>query len=95
MTAISLVQLREALAPLVGLEQNTLVRAKRFRFRIAPEGLLIAPVSSGIERVVAWPAVEAVLTRFNSEKSFLPSRYKDLSFNASYVLALLKASSLA
>jgi hypothetical protein len=95
MELVSLEQFKKAVSRLDGSELRTLKRGSAFRIRMATEGLLIAPASSGVERLVTWPSIAVVLERFNRERSLSPSRYQDLSFNKSYILALLKATNLA
>lgn len=90
--AVTLQHFRRALAPLDGTEVRTLSRGRPFRIRVVRDGLVFAPLSSGKERTVSWAAVGAVLTRFVSTGSFVPLHYRDKSFHASYILALLKAT---
>ena len=94
MSKVSLGQFKSAVTAIDGAELRTLKRGSAFRVRVATQGLLIAPRSSGVERLVTWASIGPVLERFSEGGSLSPSHYQDLSFNKSYVLAILKATKL-
>jgi hypothetical protein len=68
----------------------TLTRKIPFRVEVAGSFLEITPGSSQIPRRERRDSVASILARFSKNLSFQMSGYQDLSFNASYVLAILK-----
>lgn len=70
---------------------TTMVRKTRFRVEIVDSVLEITPVSSGGVRRENKTSIGALLARFDKTRSFQMSDYRDVSFNASYVLALVHA----
>lgn len=68
----------------------TLQRKNPFHVEVVGNFLEIMPGSSKTPRRESRDSVAAVLARFAKIVSFKMSDYQDLSFNASYVLALLK-----
>lgn len=68
----------------------TLRRKSPFRIEVVGNFLEITPGSSKAPRRESRDSVAAVLARFSKIVSFQMSDYQELSFNASYVLALLK-----
>jgi hypothetical protein len=46
---------------------------------------------SGKPRMQQWKYVERVLKRYNEKRSLHPSAYTDLTRNASYILAVVRA----
>jgi len=70
---------------------TTMVRKTKFRVEVVDNFLEITPVSSGGVRRENKTNIGALLARFDKTRSFQMSDYQDVSFNASYVLALVKA----
>jgi len=70
---------------------RTMVRKTEFRIELIDSCLEIIPASSGGARRESKAAVSGLLARFDKTRSFQMSDYRDVSFNASYVLALVKA----
>jgi len=70
---------------------RTIVRKTQFRIEVIDSCLEITPASSGGARRESKAAVSGLLARFDKTGSFQMSDYQDVSFNASYVLALVKA----
>jgi hypothetical protein len=70
---------------------RTMVRKTQFRIEVIDSCLEITPASSGGARRESKAAVSGLLARFDKTRSFQMSDYQDVSFNASYVLALVKA----
>lgn len=70
---------------------TTMVRKNQFRVEVVDNFLEITPVSSGGVRRENKTNICALLARFDKTRSFQMSDYQDVSFNASYVLALVKA----
>jgi len=70
---------------------RTMVRKTQFRIEVIDSCLEITPASSGGARRESKAAVSSLLARFDKTRSFQMSDYQDVSFNASYVLALVKA----
>lgn len=68
----------------------TLRRKTPFRVEVVGNFLEITPESSRATRRENRDTVAAVLARLSKTASFRMSDYKDLSFNASYVLAMVK-----
>lgn len=70
---------------------RTMVRKTQFRVEIVENFLEITPASSGGRRRESKSSISSLLARFDKTRSFQMSDYQDVSFNASYVLALVKA----
>jgi hypothetical protein len=68
-----------------------MVRKTQFRIEIIDNCLEITPESSGGARRESKAAVSNLLAQFDKTRSLQMSDYRDVSFNASYVLALVKA----
>lgn len=74
-------------------EGETLVtRAQQAAFSICvvPEGLKITPTFSGKPRVVRKEEIRSVLGEYARSGSTQPADYQSLSFNSSYLLALIR-----
>jgi len=69
----------------------TLRRKTPFRVEVVGNFLEITPESSSAPRRESRDSIVAVLARLTKTASFQMSDYKDLSFNASYVLAMVKS----
>lgn len=76
---------------LQGETLRTMVRKTQFRVEVVESFLEITPVSSGGPRRESKATITGLLARFDKTRSFQMSDYQDVSFNASYVLALVKA----
>jgi hypothetical protein len=70
---------------------ETLVRRTQFRVEVVGSFLDITPTSSNDARREGKATVAAVLARLGKTGSFQMSDYKDVSFNASYILAIVKS----
>lgn len=74
------------------LRGNTLVtlhRKKPFTVAVIGGALEITP-STGTPRATDRRHIQDLLRRLNETGSFQPGRYVDVTFNASYILALVK-----
>jgi hypothetical protein len=89
MTAMSLSQFRTAVSGFQGHSFVTLAREQPFVLQIEPDALAFA-IATGKVRRESWNQVERVLERFAQTESFQPSKYVDVTHNASYVLKVLK-----
>jgi hypothetical protein len=69
---------------------HTLKRAKPFYVSVEAEALRFTPAESERRRSARTEPVKKVLQRLKETGSFEPSEYKEFSFNASYVLALVR-----
>lgn len=69
----------------------TLTRKTPFWVAVIGNVIEITPGSSKAPRRESRDSIAAVLERFNRTLSFQMSDYQDLSFNASYILALVKS----
>jgi hypothetical protein len=70
---------------------TTTVRKTPFRVEVVGSYLEITPGSSKASRRESKANITALLARLGKTMSFQMSDYQDISFNASYVLALVKA----
>lgn len=74
------------------LEGETLVTGAQqaaFSVCVVPEGLKITPASSGTSRVVRREQIRRVLDEYARSGSTRPVDYQSVSFNSSYLLALI------
>src|SRR4051812_4013045 len=69
---------------------ETLHRPKLFRVSVDGSKLYITPESKE-PRVTTRDRIGEVIEKLGATGSFQPSQYKHLTYNASYVLALVKA----
>lgn len=76
---------------LQGETLRTMVRKTQFRVEVVDSFLEITPALSGGPRRESKATISGLLARFDKTRSFQMSDYQDVSFNASYVLALVKA----
>jgi hypothetical protein len=74
---------------LEGERLSTLARGAEFTLRVLPAGVEITPTSSGEPRLVSREIVQAVCDEYLQSQSLRPSDYKDVSFDASYLLAVI------
>lgn len=90
MAPMTLERFRSVAVSIDGRELQIIRQRRRFRIDIAQSGLMITPTSSGKHRSLPWSVVARVLERLNETGSFAPGDYRDQTFDASYVLAILK-----
>ena len=69
----------------------TLKRAKPFFVNVESGRLRFTPAKSSSVRRSNTEEIKSVLKRFADTGSFEPGKYSEISFNASYVLALVDA----
>ena len=86
---MTLAQFKLRVAPLDGQTLHTASRRRPFALKVLPDGMSITP-STERERFVSWTMMESILERFRDLRSFTPVRYHDLTFDSSYVMAILK-----
>lgn len=87
--AITLQDFRTRVAALDSLTFETTARRRPFVLHVEDGGLRFA-ISTGKQRRHDWSDVERVLERYEQCRTFNPSQYTDVTFNASYVLAVLR-----
>jgi hypothetical protein len=75
---------------LEGEALQTLWRKQTFYVAVIGQNLEFTPASSRVSRDERHDQVAAILQRLAQTGSFRTSDYADLSFNASYVLTLVK-----
>ena len=90
MASMTLARYKGLVASLDRETLQTMKQGRRFRLDVVGAGLAITPSSSGKTRSLPWPQVARVLERFDQTHSYTPGSYRDLTFDASYVLATLK-----
>lgn len=90
----SLREFKLRIAPFDGRRLETGVRQLGFVVHVVPEGLAFTPDSTGRVRIENWARIEAVLDQFNEFGSTRSGDYHDLTYNSSYLLALLRAAVL-
>jgi len=73
-----------------GATLHTLTRGAAFQVVVIGNMLEFSPASSRQPRRESKSAVETLLRHFNKTQSWQMSDYQDVSFNASYVLTLLR-----
>lgn len=74
-----------------GEMMTTLVRKSPFRIEVAGDYLAITPGSSHAPRLERKSSISSLLDRLAKTQSFQMSDYQDVTFNASYVLSIVKA----
>lgn len=74
-----------------GEMMTTLVRKSPFRIQVARDYLAITPDSSQAPRLKRKSSIGSLLDRLAKTQSFQMSDYQDVTFNASYVLSIVKA----
>lgn len=74
-----------------GEMMTTLVRKSPFRIEVAGDYLAITPGSSQAPRHERKSSISSLLDRLAKTQSFQMSDYQDVTFNASYVLSIVKA----
>jgi hypothetical protein len=86
---MTLDEFKERVASLDGKTLYTGSWHRPFTVAINDEGLAITP-SSGKMRLVSWATVGSVLERFRAQGSFAPKHYHDVTFDSSYLMAILR-----
>ena len=76
---------------LQGETLRTIVRKTQFQIEVVENFLEITPAASGGTRRESRTTISSLLAHFDKTRSFQMSDYQDVSFNASYILALVKA----
>lgn len=74
-----------------GEMMTTLVRKSPFHIEVAGDYLAITPGSSQAPRLERKSSISSLLDRLAKTQSFQMSEYQDVTFNASYVLSIVKA----
>jgi hypothetical protein len=90
MPTVSLTEFRAAVKRLDGHVLETDAREQPFTVRVQDSGLEFIP-GSGAPRPDTWANIERVLERHASTESLRPVDYQDVTFNASYILRVLRA----
>ena len=67
----------------------TMARGRGFTVHASLDRIEYIPDSSGHPRPDSWERIALVIDRYNETRSKLPGDYQDLTYDASYVLALL------
>jgi hypothetical protein len=86
---ITFEEFKRRAASLNGQTLFTASQRRPFAVRVLAEGLALTP-SSGKERLVSWSVIDSILERFRDLRSFTPAHYHDLTFDSSYLMAILK-----
>jgi len=95
---MSHVNTRDLLTFAIGLEGKrltTLARGASFRIRVLPHGLEITPASSRTPRIVRREIIDRVCEAYRESRSARTRDYQAISFDASYLLALIDRYSRA
>jgi hypothetical protein len=74
---------------LEGKRLTTPVRGAEFQVRSLPGGLVITPESTGRSRSVPVARIRRFLEEYGSSVETRPGHYHDITFDASYLLAIL------
>lgn len=72
-----------------GQELRTVARGAFFSVRAFPDSLMITPDSSSRPRSVPRAVIDRVCAKYNESGSLTPSDYLSLTFDASYLLAII------
>lgn len=91
MGRLSVQEFQQQLRDFDGVALTTPTRRRPFTVDVRSAYIEYTPHSTGEARRERLYDAGAVLDRFNDLGSFNPSEYKDLSHNASYTLALIRA----
>jgi plasmid stabilization system protein ParE len=76
-------------ATLEGKRIQTLAQRAVFTVRVLPAGVEITPVSTRKPRLVAREVVDRVCEEYSRSHSMQPGHYQAITFDASYLLALI------
>jgi hypothetical protein len=68
---------------------ETLARKRRFRAIGTSNGIEITPASSGQPRQISRGMIQRVCDEFEQSKSMKPADYHAITFDASYLLAII------
>jgi len=86
---LTLADFKAGARALDGVRLRTPTRGRGFTIHVTPDGVDYVPESSGHPRPDSWDRVETVLARFNQTGSYRAGEYHDLTYHASYVLAVI------
>jgi hypothetical protein len=75
---------------LEGQELQTLHRKKVFTVEVKGEYFVFIPKSTGKPRRHDGKYLQAVCDKFSEKNSYRPKEYQDLTFDASYILAIIR-----
>lgn len=89
MSALTADDLLRFATTLEGEPLTTLERRARFTVHVVPAGLEITPASSGKTRLVSREIVQRVCDEFERSRSERPGHYQEITFDASYLLAII------
>ncbi|MDP1637175.1 MAG: hypothetical protein Q8K74_01965 [Candidatus Nitrotoga sp.] len=68
----------------------TQARAKPFSVALVAGSLYFIPVSSGKKRKADQAGISQVIVRLSKTGSQVQAQYKDITFNASYILEIIR-----
>lgn len=74
---------------LEGTQLITHARARPFSLKVIPTGIEFVPESTGEPRRVSTEMVQLVYDEYTRSQSLRPSHYQAITFDASYLLALI------
>ncbi|MHB8878693.1 MAG: hypothetical protein ACYC8T_33760 [Myxococcaceae bacterium] len=74
---------------LEGEQLVTLSRGAAFSLRVLPDGIEFTPLSSGKPRRILREMVQSVCEEYRRSGSIKPGDYLSVTFDASYLLALI------
>ena len=89
MNSAATTRLLQFASSLEGERIPTLAGRAAFHIRVLPAGLEITPESTRKPRLVSRDVVERVLGEYYTTRSLTPARYQAITFDASYLLALI------
>ncbi len=75
---------------LEGQELQTLHHKKAFTVEVEGDHFYFFPKSTRVRRLHDGKYLQAVCDKFSEKKSYHPSDYGDLTYNASYILAIIR-----
>jgi hypothetical protein len=70
---------------------ETITNRKKFSVEILEDRWFYTPASTGQKRKHTHQFLQRVIDRFEETKSYSSSAYRDITVNASYTLAVIKA----
>ena len=89
MTRISTDEFLAFCKPLEGEVIPTMAGRAKFTLRVTAEGLEFTVVSTRKNRIHKRKYIDDILDRFAQSGSFITGAYTDITYNASYTLALI------
>lgn len=87
--AVTSEQLLRFASTLENVEISTLAGRAKFTVQVLPGGIEITPRSSGKSRLVNREMVQRVCNEYERSRSTSPGHYQSITFDASYLLALI------